>query len=146
MDLKNTRTRLFGNETFQSFENANILLLGVGGVGSYCLDCLYRSGVRKITIVDFDVYDESNQNRQMHSEKHCGESKVFSLQKYYPGIIAIHEKISPDWVKEFDFNPYDLVLDAIDDFSAKISVIEACSNKIISSVGSAKRIDPTMYM
>lgn len=142
--MRNTRTKLvFGEETFTQLQNAKILLLGVGGVGSFCLDCLYRSGVRHITIVDFDRYDLSNQNRQMHSEAHEGELKVDALKIYYPEVISIAEKITPEWVEAFDFEPYDLVLDAIDDLRAKIAVIEKCYPKLISAVGSAKRLDPT---
>ena len=55
---------LFGEEDFTKLQTAKILILGVGGVGSYVLDCLYRSGVPSITIVDYDTYDETNQNRQ----------------------------------------------------------------------------------
>lgn len=142
--MRNARTKLvFGEETFPQLQNAKILLLGVGGVGSFCLDCLYRSGVRHITIVDFDRYDLSNQNRQMHSEIHEGELKVEALKTHYPEVISIAEKITPEWVEAFDFEPYDLVLDAIDDLRAKIAVIEKCYPKLISAVGSAKRLDPT---
>ncbi|MDD5159585.1 MAG: tRNA threonylcarbamoyladenosine dehydratase [Sulfuricurvum sp.] len=142
--MRHTRTKLvFGEETFEKLQNANILLLGVGGVGSFCLDCLYRSGVRHITIIDFDRYDLTNQNRQMHSEEHEGELKVEALKKHYPEVIAIAEKITPEWVEAFDFEPYDLVLDAIDDMRAKLSLIQKCYPKLIASVGSAKRLDPT---
>ncbi len=133
---------LFGDD-FAKIEDAKILILGVGGVGSYCLDCLYRTGVRDITIVDFDTYDESNQNRQMWSEHHCGESKVLSLKEHYPEIIVIEKKIDPVWVEAFDFEPYDLVLDAIDDTHAKLALAQKCYKKLISATGSAKRLDPT---
>lgn len=142
--MRHTRTRLvFGEESFERLQNARILLLGVGGVGSFCLDCLYRSGVRHITIVDFDRYDLTNQNRQMHSENHEGELKVEALQIHYPEVIAIAEKITPEWVETFDFEHYDLILDAIDDMRAKLALIQKCYPKLISSVGSAKRLDPT---
>lgn len=142
--MRNIRTKLvFGEEMFKKVEHAKILLLGVGGVGSFCLDCLYRSGVRDITIIDFDRYDESNQNRQMHSEAHEGELKVEALKSHYPEVIAIPEKITPEWVEAFDFEPYDLILDAIDDMWAKIALIQKCYPKLICSVGSAKRLDPT---
>lgn len=142
--MRNVRTRLvFGEDSFEKISRAKILLLGVGGVGSFCLDCLYRSGVREITIVDFDRYDLSNQNRQMHSELHEGELKVEALKHHYPEVTAIADKITPEWVETFDFEPYDLVLDAIDDMKAKLAVIEKCHPKLISSVGSAKRLDPT---
>lgn len=133
---------LFGDK-FADIEKAKILLLGVGGVGSYCLDCLYRTGIRDITIIDFDTYDESNQNRQMWSEHHCGESKVLSLKQHYPEIIAIEKKIDPAWIETFDFEPYDLVLDAIDDTHAKLALAQKCYAKLISATGSAKRLDPT---
>ena len=141
--MKFERSRMLFGESFGEIEKAKILLLGVGGVGSYCLDCLYRTGVRDITIIDFDTYDESNQNRQMWSEHHCGESKVLSLKEHYPEIIAIEKRIDAEWVHEFDFEPYDLVLDAIDDTQAKLALAQKCYKKLISATGSAKRIDPT---
>jgi len=134
---------LFGEEGFEAIADAKILLLGVGGVGSYCLDCLYRTGVRDITIVDFDSYDESNQNRQMWAELHCDESKIASLKEHYPEVIAIEKRIDVEWVHEFDFEPYDLVLDAIDDTQAKLALAQKCYKKLISATGSAKRMDPT---
>ncbi len=132
---------LFGEE-FEAYRHAKILLLGVGGVGSFCLDCLHRSGVTDITIIDFDRYDETNQNRQIGSDA-VGEVKVAVLAERYPGITAVELKITPEWVESFDFEPYDLVLDAIDDFRAKVAVIKKCHKKLISSMGSAKKTDPT---
>jgi len=130
-------------DSFTQLQDAKVILLGVGGVGSFCLDCLYRSGVTKITIVDFDTYDETNQNRQMWSELHKGELKVEALQKHYPEIEIISTRIDEQWVWEFDFDEYDLVLDAIDDRGAKIALAQKCYKKLISSFGSAKRLDPT---
>ena len=96
------RSRMLFGDDFSEIEKAKVLLLGVGGVGSYCLDCLYRTGLRDITIIDFDTYDETNQNRQMWSEHHLGESKVLSLKEHYPEIIAIEKRIDAEWVREFD--------------------------------------------
>jgi len=141
--LKYNRIKLLLNDDFVKLENAKIILLGVGGVGSYCLDCLYRSGVKNITIVDFDTYDETNQNRQMWSELHEGESKVKSLQTHYPEIKIINKRIDEEWVWDFNFDEYDLVLDAIDDTKAKLALAQKCYKKLISSFGSAKRFDPT---
>jgi len=130
-------------DDFSKLEDANIILLGVGGVGSFCLDCLYRSGVKNITIVDFDTYDETNQNRQMWSELHENEVKVEALQIHYPEIKILNVRIDEDWVWDFDFDEYDLVLDAIDDTKAKLALAQKCYKKLISSFGSAKRLDPT---
>jgi tRNA A37 threonylcarbamoyladenosine dehydratase len=141
--VKYDRIELLLKDNFSKLQDANIILLGVGGVGSFCLDCLYRSGVKNITIVDFDSYDESNQNRQMWSELHLNESKVFSLQSHYPEIKTIEKRIDEQWVWDFDFDEYDLVLDAIDDRFAKLALAQKCHKKLISSFGSAKRLDPT---
>ena len=141
--MKYDRIELLLKDKFSKLQDANIILLGVGGVGSFCLDCLYRSGVKNITIVDFDSYDESNQNRQMWSELHLNESKVLSLQSHYPEIKIIEKRIDEQWVWDFDFDAYDIVLDAIDDRFAKLALAQKCHKKLISSFGSAKRLDPT---
>jgi tRNA A37 threonylcarbamoyladenosine dehydratase len=142
-ESKYDRIKLLLKDEFVKLENAKIILLGVGGVGSFCLDCLYRSGVKDITIVDFDTYDESNQNRQMWSELHYGEFKVEALKKHYPELKIINKRIDEEWVWEFDFDQYDLVLDAIDDRNAKLALAQKCYKKLISSFGGAKRMDPT---
>ena len=141
--MRDERTKLLLGEDFSKLQNFKVLLLGVGGVGGFCLDCLYRSGIRDITIVDFDTFDATNQNRQMWSELHQGESKVEALKSRYEGVVALTRKIDEEWVEHFDFTPYDLVLDAIDDTKAKIALAQKCYKKLISSCGSAKRLDPT---
>ena len=143
MEDRYNRIKMLLGDDFKKLQDANVLLLGVGGVGSFCLDCLYRSGVSNITIVDFDTYDVTNQNRQMHSELHEGEVKVEALQKHYPQLRVINTRIDEDWVWNFDFEPYDVVLDAIDDRNAKLALAQKCYKKLISSFGSAKRLDPT---
>lgn len=137
------RVELLLREDLLKLKDAKIILLGVGGVGSFCLDCLYRSGVKEITIVDFDIYDESNQNRQMHSELHVGELKVEALKEHYPEINIINKRVDEEWIWAFDFDEFDLVLDAIDDTKAKLALAQKCYKKLISSFGSAKRIDAT---
>ena len=141
--MKYDRIKLILEDDFSKLQDAKILLLGVGGVGSFCLDCMIRSGIEDITIVDFDTYDETNQNRQMWSEMHEGEVKVEALKKHYPDIKIINTRIDEQWVWDFDFDEYDLVLDAIDDTKAKLALAQKCYKKLISSFGSAKRLDPT---
>ena len=132
---------LFGDD-FDQIQKANIIILGVGGVGGYALDCLYRSGVENITIVDFDNFELSNQNRQIGSDA-VGVSKVNHLKTLYPNIQIIEQKITSLWVEEFDMSSYDLILDAIDDIKPKIQIIKKYYKKLISTTGSAKRVDPT---
>ena len=141
--VKYDRIKLLLQDDFVKLEDAKVILLGVGGVGSFCLDCLYRSGVTDITIVDFDTYDETNQNRQMWSELHQDEIKVEALKKHYPYVKIINVRIDEQWVWDFNFDEYDLVLDAIDDTKAKLALAQKCYKKLISSFGSAKRLDPT---
>jgi tRNA A37 threonylcarbamoyladenosine dehydratase len=131
---------LFGEEGFEKLQKAKILILGVGGVGSYALDCLYRSGVKDITILDYDRYDETNQNRQIGSEA-VGMLKTERMAQLYPGIKTIEQKMDMAWVAEFDFEPYDLIIDAADTTKVKIEVAKQCYKKLIMSVGSAKRFD-----
>ena len=136
------RCRMLFGKDFARIQKAKILILGVGGVGSFALDCLYRSGVHDITIVDFDRYDVTNQNRQIGSDN-IGEIKVDVLERLYPGIRKIEAKIDKEWVENFDFSSYDVVIDAIDDIKAKVAIAQKCAPKLISSMGSARKCDPT---
>jgi tRNA A37 threonylcarbamoyladenosine dehydratase len=142
MEDRFTRVRRVLGDDFEKLAQAHILLLGVGGVGSVCLDALFRTGIGSITIVDDDVYDITNQNRQLGSEA-VGEVKVNHLASLYPNVHPIHALITPEWVEAFDFSPYDVVIDAIDDMKAKVAVAHKVSEKLLSSSGSAKKIDPT---
>ena len=143
MDIKHTRTKELFGEDFKKLQNFKVLLLGIGGVGGFCLECLYKSGVEDITIVDFDTYDITNQNRQLYSDMHLNEQKVKALKNHYPNIKTLHVKVDKKWVEEFDFSSYDVVLDAIDNREAKIALAFKVHKKLISSFGSAKRIDAT---
>ncbi len=135
--------KLFGENTFEKFQNTKLILLGVGGVGSFALDALYNTGITNITIVDFDTYEESNLNRQLGSVGNVGRIKVEALKEKYPNVTAIHTKITPAWIDEHDFKQYDFILDAIDDIKPKVHLIKKYYNKIISTSGGAKRIDPS---
>lgn len=139
--MKHSRCKSLFQEDFETLQNSKILILGVGGVGGFALDCLYRTGITDITIVDFDTFEISNQNRQIGSDA-VGKIKVDHLKTLYPKIDAINTKIDLNWVETFDFEPYDLILDAIDDIKPKIEIIKKHYKKLISTTGSAKRIDP----
>jgi len=137
-----SRCRLLFQDDFEKLQNSTVLLLGVGGVGGFCLDALYRTGIEHITIVDFDKFEVTNQNRQLGSDK-IGMRKIQRMQELYPGIEGHDLKVTLDWVNEFDFEPFDLVIDAIDDMPAKVAIAQKCSHKLISSMGGAKKLDPT---
>jgi len=142
--MKYDRTKkLFGEDLFEKLKDVKLILLGVGGVGSFALDALYNTGITNITIVDFDTYEESNMNRQMGSHGNIGRIKVEALKEKYPDVTPIHVKITPEWIDNFDFSSYDYILDAIDDVKPKVHLIKKHFTKIISTSGGAKRIDPS---
>ena len=142
---------LFKEDGFAKLQNASVLLLGVGGVGGFALDCLYRVGIGKICIVDYDCFDETNKNRQIGAFEGVGSKKVEVLSQKYPGIIALDSKVTQEFINDFDFSAYDVVIDAIDDIDAKIALALKLANKesqkprkpyLLSSTGSAKKLDP----
>jgi len=139
--MRYTRCKELFNEDFKKLQNAKILILGVGGVGSYTLDCLYRSGVTNITIVDYDSYDTSNLNRQIGSDGNIGKNKVQTLASLYPNITPINQKMDLDWVESFNFEPYDIIIDACDTTKVKVEIAKKYYKKLIMSLGSAKRYD-----
>lgn len=135
--------KLFGEETFENFKDVKLILLGVGGVGSFALDALYNTGIKNITIIDFDTYEESNMNRQLGSVGNIGRIKVDALKERYPEVTPINVKVTPEWIDNFDFSSYDYILDAIDDIKPKVHLIKKYYTKVITTSGSAKRIDPS---
>ena len=143
MERYDRTIKLFGEENFNTFKNTKLILLGVGGVGSFALDSLYNTGITDITIVDFDTYEESNMNRQLGSYGNIDRIKVEALKEKYPEVTAINVKITPEWIDNFDFSSYDYILDAIDDIKPKVHLINKYYKKVITTSGSAKRIDPS---
>jgi len=140
--MKYDRCKKIFKDKFDKLQDSKIIILGVGGVGGYALDCLYRSGLTNITIVDYDYFDESNQNRQIGA-KAVGVQKVDHLKTLYPNITSINAKIDIQWLEDNDLNSYDIILDAIDDIKPKVQIIKKYYKKLISTTGSAQRIDPT---
>lgn len=141
--MQYNRTKmLFGEEAFNKFQNTKLILFGVGGMGSFALDALYNTGITDITIVDFDTYEPSNQNRQLGSHGNIGRKKVEVMKERYPNVTPICVKITPEWIDNFDFSSYDYILDAIDDVKPKVHLIKKYFTKVISTGGGAKRIDP----
>lgn len=139
--MKHSRCKSLFQDNYEKLKDSKVLILGVGGVGGFALDCLYRTGIENITIVDFDTFDVTNQNRQIGSDA-VGKIKTEHLKTLYPNITPINQKIDIQWVDSFDFEPYDIILDAIDDIKPKVEIIKKHHKKLISTTGSAKRIDP----
>ncbi len=133
-----------------NLKDKNILLVGVGGVGSFCFEVLIRSGIKNITIIDFDTYEESNINRQLNSSLNTiGLYKVDVLYNHAkeidPNINVTISKEKLDSNSNIDFKKFDYVIDACDSVDAKINIItNALKNdvKVISSMGIGNRVIP----
>ena len=144
---------LTGANVMEALSKTNVIIFGVGGVGSWCAEALVRSGIGKITIVDADVVCATNLNRQLQAtQATIGEIKVVSLKKRLLEInpeccITIFEKIfCKETCQEFGIENADYVIDAIDSLIHKVELIEYAyqnSKTIFSSMGMAQKLDPT---
>lgn len=144
---------LIGEEKLKEIERKKILLIGVGGVGSYALEALIRNGFYDITIVDFDTIDLSNLNRQLITDStNIGKYKVDEAKKrallINPNIKiqTINEKLNKENLKNLLNQNFDYIIDACDTLDVKFALMENSlhySYKLISSMGTAKKTDPT---
>ena len=152
MNKKNERIEaLIGENGTEKLKNARILVFGLGGVGSFVVEALARSFVGNIDIVDFDIIDITNINRQIHANNNTvGKYKVDEIEKRIKSINpecnvkASNIKLSRENIEQFFQNKYDYVVDAIDDYDAKEKLILYCYKnkiKIISSMGLGNRLD-----
>ena len=145
---------IISKEQINKLKKANILLVGVGGVGGSVLEGLVRSGIEHITIIDMDKFQESNLNRQIISNRNnIGNSKVKEAQlralSINPNIdIKIYEMFldesNIDEIK--DINKYNYIIDCCDSTNTKILLIKKALEyniKIITSMGTGFRLDPS---
>jgi tRNA A37 threonylcarbamoyladenosine dehydratase len=154
VDQFNRQSLLIGEENTKKLVNSSVIIFGVGGVGGFTVEALARSGVQKLTLVDFDTIDITNLNRQiiaLHST--LGKSKVKILRDRILDInpkakVSIYEvRVTPDNINElFENKNYDYIVDAIDTVSAKLSLMELSKKldiPLISSMGTGNKLDPT---
>lgn len=143
---------LLGKECANQIANARIIIFGVGGVGSWCAESLIRSGVRHLTMVDFDRVCETNINRQlMATTETVGRIKAEVLKErlltIHPtaNIVAIPQKYTAETADQFALDDFDYVIDAIDSLDHKALLIRnACDSNatFFSSMGAALKMDP----
>jgi tRNA A37 threonylcarbamoyladenosine dehydratase len=144
---------LVQKEGLDKLKKANILIVGLGGVGSYAAEFIARSGVQKITIVDGDVFDETNKNRQLTAlDSTIGKPKARVLAQRLKEInseielTVLEEFLSPERAYEIVTKEFDYVLDCIDSITPKVNLIVAAKRKkvkIISSMGAGGKLDAT---
>ena len=145
---------LIGEEGIEKLKKSSVIVFGVGGVGSYVVESLARSGIGKITMVDFDEISESNINRQIHALKSTvGKSKIEIMKERILDInpeceVILKKKFVFENVSEIfeeDDEIYDFAVDAIDVIYSKVAIIEYCMKnniKIISSMGFGNKMHP----
>lgn len=142
---------LIGDEGVENLKNSHVLLVGLGGVGGIVLESLVRSGVGNISICDYDVFDETNLNRQILSSRDnigmkktlVGKSRMLNINPDV-NIDVLDFKICHDTINSLE--TYDYIIDACDDTDAKILLYKFAflkKIKIISSMGMGNRFDIT---
>ena len=151
--LFNRAELLLGSDVMEAVVGTRAIVFGVGGVGSWCAECLVRSGVGKLTIVDSDRVCVTNINRQlMATTKTVGQVKVEVLKNRLleinpdAEITALQKIYNHETADEFDLNQYDYIIDAIDSLKDKaLLILRACQTRAVffSSMGAALKMDPT---
>ena len=148
---------LIKSEGIEKLKKANVLVVGLGGVGSFAAEFLARAGVGNLTIVDGDVVDITNVNRQLPAlHTTVGKDKVEVVAERILDInpeinlVKMNEFLSPERMDEIlESNHFDYVLDCIDSVSPKLALIKACRRrkiKIVSSMGAGGKMDPSKVM
>jgi len=143
---------LIGSHAIQKLQNARVLIVGMGGVGSYCAEYIARAGVGKMTIVDGDTIEATNRNRQLPALTSSeGESKAGWMANHLRDInpdldltvvqdYMVHQKLQ-DIINE----KYDYAVDAIDTITPKLAMIRICiesGTRLVSSMGAGGKLDP----
>ena len=158
MSNKFLRTEiLLGTAAMERLHASTVAVFGIGGVGSFAVEALTRAGVGHLVLIDHDVVDITNINRQIHATtKTIGKSKTELMRSR---ILDINPEAIVDVIDDFylpsDENndkfficKYDYVIDAIDTITGKIGLVVECNRrgiKIISSMGAGNKLDPTQF-
>ena len=149
-----TRTRmLLGDKGLSRLQNAAVMVVGLGAVGGYALEALARSGIGRLVLVDFDVFDESNINRQILAlTSTVGQKKTEVARRRVldinPDCIVETRDmfVNADTLPQLLDIPVDFVVDAIDALNPKCCLMEALYERgipFISSMGAALKTDPS---
>jgi tRNA A37 threonylcarbamoyladenosine dehydratase len=146
---------LLGKNAMEKLSGASVAVFGIGGVGSYCVEALVRSGIGRIDLIDDDCVCLTNINRQLIATRSTvGKPKVEVMRER---MLDINPKVlgqdyqmfyTAENADGFDLTPYDYVVDAIDTVSAKLKLTEKAYEagiRIISCMGAGNKLDPTRF-
>jgi tRNA A37 threonylcarbamoyladenosine dehydratase len=144
-----------GKEGLEKLKNATVAVLGVGGVGSFAVEALARSGIGRLVLVDKDNVDITNINRQIHALlSTIGRPKVELMKERIADInpecevIALQMFYTEETYEQFFSYDLDFVIDASDTITYKVHLMKECLKRnipIISSMGAANKMDPTRF-
>lgn len=155
MDFLQRTKNMLSEEDVLKINKKSVLVFGIGGVGGSCAESLVRAGIGKIGIVDGDIFETSNINRQIFAtNKTLGIPKVDAacerLKEINSNIVIERYNlfVNEDNINEINFENYDYIVDAIDTITSKILIIKLAYEKnikVISSMGAGNRLDPTAF-
>ncbi|MCB9792536.1 MAG: tRNA threonylcarbamoyladenosine dehydratase [Alphaproteobacteria bacterium] len=144
---------LVGKKGFARLQRSSVLIVGLGGVGSFAAEAIARSGVGRIGLCDFDEVCVTNLNRQLHAfRRTVGMPKADLMQKRVSAInpkaevIAFNAFYNADSSEEILGPGWDWVIDCIDNVSAKLHLLETCVRRgipVVSAMGAGSKLDPT---
>lgn len=145
---------LLGKEKLERLSNAHVMIVGLGGIGSFAAEFIARSGIGTLTLIDGDVFDPTNKNRQLTAlDSTIGKNKAVVLGER---IIDINPNIKLNIVEEFvlpdrvwpllqEYSP-DYVMDCIDSVTPKLAWLLSCKKlkiKVITHLGAGGKLDPS---
>ena len=145
---------LIGKDNLQKLKTARVAVFGVGGVGGICAEALVRSGVGSIAIIDNDIVDQSNVNRQIiATQPQVGKQKTQVLKERLHSINP-NVKVEtfnlfylPETANQIDISIFDYIVDAVDTVTAKLQIIKSAKENnvpVISCMGTGGKLDPTL--
>lgn len=144
---------LVGKDNFDKIKKCNVLVVGLGGVGGTVVEALIRSGISNIIIVDYDIIEESNLNRQIITNiNNIGNKKVIECEKRiksinpHCNIISLDMFLDNNSISILDNYKIDYIIDCCDTVSTKKILINYSIDKkikLISSMGTANKLDPS---
>ncbi|NGQ94246.1 tRNA threonylcarbamoyladenosine dehydratase [Brevibacillus sp. SYP-B805] len=146
----------FGPEGLEKMKKAAVAVLGIGGVGSFTVEALARTGVGKLVLLDKDVVDITNINRQIHANLNTiGQPKTELMKERIASInpacevVTLNMFYNEETYEQLFAHRLDYIVDAMDTVSAKIHLIKEAKRRgipIISSMGAANKMDPTRFV
>lgn len=153
-DIYTRSLPILGEEGTEKLRNASVAVIGLGGVGSYCVEALARSGVGSLRLIDFDTVSPSNLNRQLCAlVSTVGRLKTDVIAERIADInplctvTCVNEFVTADNVAQLGLEDQDYVIDAIDNITAKAALAEYCEKMSIpeiSVLGTGNKLRPEM--